>query len=318
MSSNILQFELWQECNNKCKFCYLGKNVEHTETEKKISALHKVYKMVSDLSNYPKYQVLAFIGGEFFQGQLRDEKVHDLFFKLMRKTADLLNQGIIKEVWISVTLTIGKQEDLYKVLELFEDKSKVWLLTSWDSKWRFHTKKMEETWQYHMKHIHELYPSITLNTTIILTGHLIDLYLLNKFNLNEFSEQYHTAYFFKQPASGQVITASNNQEIKQKVNEIMPNFFPTKKQFLAFMMKFKQSEHEVNWSKLFNIEYRADDVYRNYNDGRQMIQSHRYKGTVEETLEEAHLPCGHSINYDCYVDQPGCVLCDKHKIEQMF
>ena len=313
-----MQFELRQECNNRCKFCYLGKNIRHTDTDKKIEALHKVYEKICDTSIYKQYDTLAFIGGEFFQGQLNDPQVHDLFFKLMRKVAELADNNIVKEVWISVTLTIGAQKDLYDTLELFKDKSKLWLLTSWDSKWRFHTKKMEDTWEYHMKHIHQLYPEIKLNTTIILTGDFIDKYLLNEFNLNSFSEEFNTAFFFKQPASGQVITASNNQEVKAKVNEIMPNFFPTKKQFLCFLVKFKQSEHEVNWSKLFNIQYRADDVFRNYNDGRQMVQSHRYKGTVEETIEEAHLPCGHSINYDCYVDQPGCVLCDKQKIERMF
>ena len=313
-----MQFELWQECNNRCKFCYLGKNIRHTDTDKKIEALHKVYEKICDTSIYKQYDTLAFIGGEFFQGQLNDPQVHDLFFKLMRKVAELADNNVVKEVWISVTLTIGAQKDLYDTLELFKDKSKLWLLTSWDSKWRFHTKKMEDNWEYHMKHIHQLYPEIKLNTTIILTGDFIDKYLLNEFNLNSFSEEFNTAFFFKQPASGQVITASNNQEVKAKVNEIMPNFFPTKKQFLCFLVKFKQSEHEVNWSKLFNIQYRADDVFRNYNDGRQMVQSHRYKGTVEETIEEAHLPCGHSINYDCYVDQPGCVLCDKQKIERMF
>ena len=313
---NILQFELWQECNNKCRFCYLGKNIEHTEDSQKIEALKRTIAMVKDSANYPRYQVLAFIGGEFFQGQLANPQVRELFFELMTEVASLLNRNIIREVWLSVTLTIGKQEDLYKTLELFNDKSKVWLLTSWDSKWRFHSEKMKLTWESHMRQIYKLYPNIKLNTTIILTGDFIDQYLLNKFNLNSFSEEFHTAFFFKQPASGQIITASNNQEVKAKTNELMPNFFPTKRQFLAFLLKFKQSEHEINWSKLFNIQYRADDVYRNYNDGR-VVKSHRYKGTIEETIEEAHLPCGHSINYDCYVDQPGCVMCDKQKIEAM-
>lgn len=310
----VLQFELWQECNNRCKFCYLGNNILHTDTQQKIKALQDTINKIDHID--PSYEVVAFIGGEFFQGQLADPVVHDLFFTLMSKTANLLNTGYLKEVWISVTLTIGKQEDLYKVLELFEDKSKVWLLTSWDSKWRFHSEKMKLTWEYHMKHLHELWPSLKLNTTIILTGDFIDKYLLNEFNLNSFSEQFHTAFFFKQPASGQIITASNNQEIKAKTNELMHNFFPTREQFLSFLLKFKQCEHSINWSKLFNIEYRADDVYRNYNDGR-IIKSHRYKGTVEETIEEAHLPCGHSINYDCYVDQPGCVMCDKYKVEAL-
>ena len=308
----VLQFELWQECNNKCEFCYLGSNIEHTADQTKIESLKRTINMVDNID--PSYEVVAFIGGEFFQGQLKNPTVRALFFELMEKTAHLLDSNRIKEVWISVTLTIGKQADLFKTIELFKDKSRLWLLTSWDSMGRFHTEKMEQTWRLNMKRIHALYPEIKLNTTIILTGHFISLYLLNKFNLNSFSAEYNTSFFFKQPASGKIITESNNQRIKQKTNELMPNFFPTRKQFLAFLLKFKQTEHSINWSKLFNIEYRADDVYRNYNDG-SVVKSHRYKGTITETTEEAHLPCGHSINYDCYVDQPGCVMCDKHRIE---
>ena len=81
----VLQFELWQECNNKCEFCYLGSNIEHTADQTKIESLKRTINMVDNID--PSYEVVAFIGGEFFQGQLKNPTVRALFFELMEKTA---------------------------------------------------------------------------------------------------------------------------------------------------------------------------------------------------------------------------------------
>lgn len=320
---NIMQFELWQECNNKCSFCYLGSNVNHTPKERKLQAIEQAYQKISDVQNYPHYDCLAFIGGEFFQGQLRDPEVRSAFFLLMRKAADLANRHIIKEVWLSATLTIGDQKDLYAVLDLFDNPSQVWILTSWDSIGRFHSEKMELTWQSHMKKLKADYPSIKLNTTIILTGDFISRYLKDEFDLERFSQEYQTSFFFKQCGSGESFshlepTPENNLLVKQKKNEQIPNFFPKRKQFIEFLCKFRQKESLLNWTKLFNIHYRADDLYRNFNDRSDMELTHRYKDTIGETNEMGHLPCGHLMAYDAYVDEPGCVLCDKHRVEQLF
>lgn len=320
---NIMQFELWQECNNHCSFCYLGKNVQSTPKERKLQALESAYQKISDPQNYPHYDCIAFIGGEFFQGQLRDEEVRSSFFLLMRKAADLANRKIIKEVWISATLTIGDQRDLYAVLDLFDNPAQVWILTSWDSIGRFHSDKMEHNWQFHMKQLKQRYPDIKLNTTIILTQHFIDLYLADKFDIERFSQQYQTSYFFKQCGSGESFsklepTVENNLLVKQERNKQWGAFFPTRASFMQFLCKFRQKESLLNWTKLFNIHYRADDLYRNFNDRSDMELTHRYKDSVFETQEMGHLPCGHLMAYDAYVDQPGCVLCDKHKVEQLF
>ena len=70
-----LQFELWEECNSYCKFCYLGKENRCTPNRLKINACKNALKMISDMSFYPEYNTLAYLGGEFFQGQLNDKDV---------------------------------------------------------------------------------------------------------------------------------------------------------------------------------------------------------------------------------------------------
>ena len=55
-----------------------------------------------------------------------------------------------------------------------------------DTMGRFHTKKMEDSWKYHMKNIYKLYPDIHFNTTTILTADCIEKYLNNEISFKSF------------------------------------------------------------------------------------------------------------------------------------
>lgn len=312
-----LQVELWQECNSKCKFCYLGKENNYTPDVLKISACEKTLKLISDLSNYPEYDTLAYLGGEFFQGQMKNPQVKEAFMNLMKKTAELLNQGYVNHVWIYATLTIGNQEDLYEVLKLFEGhKGELWILTSYDTIGRFHTPKMEENWSYHMKNIHNMYPDILFNITTILSEDCIDKYLNDEISFQKMIEEYHTTFFFKQCGTA-------NMSVEE-MNKHLPHFIPPRDKFLKFLTKFKQQESSEMWDKLFNIKYRADMLYRNANNEEQQMQAQqRFKdGKAEVDLSyhgpEADLaPCGHMATYQAYSDCNGCVICDKNLIEEL-
>lgn len=317
--STQLQFELWQECNSLCKFCYLGTENRCTPDALKLSALKKTYDKICDMSNYPKYDTLAYLGGEFFQGQLRNSEVREEFMKLMRKTAQLLKDGVIKSVWIYATMTIGDQKDLYDTLDLFNDRKsgELWVLTSYDTLGRFHTKKMEDNWKFHMKNIHKKYPKILINTTTILSEDCIDKYLSGELSFKKMMEEYHTSFFFKQCGVG--------NETPAEFNKKLPHFVPPRNKFLKFLMKFKKEESVLMWDKLFNIHYRADTLYRNPNDiNNQMVENRRHKDSKAEVeldyeCNETQVgPCGHLTAYQAYCDCDGCVLCDKHLIEESF
>ena len=141
-----LQFELWQECNSRCKFCYLGPENRKTEDSIKLKTLKKVYEKISDPKTFDEFDNLSYIGGEFFQGQLANPEVKELFMKIMSKTADYLREGTINSVWLCATLTLGDQKDLYEVLDLFKDIKReehasngLWIISSYDTIGRFHT-----------------------------------------------------------------------------------------------------------------------------------------------------------------------------------
>lgn len=313
MNSKQLQFELWQECNSQCKFCYLGKDNLYTPNEIKLNSLHNAYDMISKNDTFNNYDTLSYLGGEFFQGQLNTKEIKTAFYDLMKKSAELFNNGTIKNFWIYATLTVGDQTELYDIINMFDHtREGFWILTSYDVYGRYHTQKMFNNWDYHMKNIHKLYPNIYFNTTSILSGQFIEEYLDNKINLNEFSEKYHTSFFFKQPGTGNMT--------KEDFNKKVPGFLPKRSQFLKFLAKFKNQEHEMLWDKLFNIQYRADMLYRNFNDSdRQMLPYKRLKKQKQEEIASAEQigDCGHVISYRCYIDSDKCCLCDKHAIDSI-
>ena len=72
----------------------------------------------------------------------------------------------IDEVWISASMTIGNQEDLYDTLSLFDDLSKIWILTSYDTIGRFHSEKMKDKWIENLKKLRNFSKDVKINITL--------------------------------------------------------------------------------------------------------------------------------------------------------
>ena len=310
-----IQYELWRECNCNCTYCTLGFDNHKTENKLKLQSMQTA---IDEMKNFEpnEHQTVGFIGGEFFQGQLNTPEIKSKFMELIKVANDLLNNHIVKDLWLNASLLIGNQKDLYEAIDLIDDKTKLWILTSYDSIGRFHTPKMLETWQYHMKNIHNLYPEIKLNTTSILTGDFIEKYLNDNIDIKEFKATYHTNLFLKTTVKPGHLSHLSKQEINDKIG----NFFPTQERFQEFLFTFYMREGEDEYHKLFSNDLRADEVRKNFNDeNKRNIKFIRDKNTLEETIDciDEHidnLPCGHSSIYQSYVDSDDCSICDKQQI----
>ena len=295
-----IQYELWRECNCNCTYCTLGFDNHKTDNELKLQSMQTA---IDEMKNFEpnEHQTVGFIGGEFFQGQLNTPEIKSKFMELIKVANDLLNNHIVKDLWLNASLLIGNQKDLYEAIDLIDDKTKLWILTSYDSIGRFHTPKMLETWQYHMKNIHNLYPEIKLNTTSILTGDFIEKYLNDNIDIKEFKATYHTNLFLKTTVKPGHLSHLSKQEINDKIG----NFFPTQERFQEFLFTFYMREGAEEYHNLFSNDLRADEVRKNYNiDTKRNIKFIRDKQTLEETIDliDEHidnLSCGHSTIYQC-------------------
>ena len=340
------QWELWQYCNSLCKFCYLGDENRIYNKERQLVSLNDLSNAIDNL-DFKKYNNISLIGGEFFQGQLNDPETHDLFFKVLRKIFQLYVDKKIGAMWITCTLTIGDQKHLYELLDLAEEMkvfpnkefgaSGLWLCTSWDAKGRFHSSKMKENWEYHMKNIKQKYPWIKFNTTIILQQAFIDMYLNDEFIVKDFIKEYSTTLFFKQcgirhydseelglyydkedckkPEIQNIIQMKRKEKAQESLGF---NFLPKREDFIKFLVKFYKKDREC-FDKLFNIKYRSDELHRNFVDHEHDDTNLRFK--VDQGPEEkgvGTLPCGHTETYACYIDSTACCICDRNFVAEQF
>lgn len=314
--SKQLQYELWRACNCRCTFCTLGEDNLFTPDYLKLKSLQVAIDEIRHIKK-DEHEVIGFIGGEFFQGQLNTKEIKDKFFELIKTTNELLDKDYIKNIWLNASLLIGDQKDLYDTLEFINKKDKLWILTSYDILGRFHTKKMFETWEYHMNKIHTLYPEIQLNTTMILTGAFIDKYLADEIDIKAFINKYHTSVFFKNPVQSLDEFIMKNSDMNDKIGY----FFPKRKDFLKFLRKFLEKEGIAEYDKLISMDLRADEVRKNYNDedhrNLKFIRDTKHLHESMEGSSDDDLPCGHNDIYASYVDSNACMLCDKEMIRKM-
>ena len=310
-----IQYELWRECNCKCTYCTLGIDNCLTSNELKLQSMQTAIDEMKQFKSN-EHQTVGFIGGEFFQGQLNTPEIKSKFMELITEANNLLNNNIVKDLWLNASLLIGSQDDLYEAINLIDDKTKLWVLTSYDTIGRFHTSKMLDTWKYHMNKLHNDYPEVKLNTTSILTGDFIEKYLNDEFDIEDFKAKYHTNLFLKTTVKPGHLSHLTKQEINDKIG----NFFPKQEKFQEFLFTYYSREGEDEYHKLFSNDLRADEVRKNFNDeNKRNIKFIRDKNTLEETIDciDEHidnLPCGHSSIYQSYVDSDDCSICDKQQI----
>lgn len=315
--SKILQYELWQECNNFCSYCTLGHNIFKTPDKMKLEAINTAIRELQYLVK-GEVSTLGFIGGEFFQGQLHNPEVKNAFWSLIDLSNCLLNSEVIENLWINATLTLGTQKDLYDILDRIDRTDRVWILTSYDNIGRFHYDDMLKNWEKHMAYIHDRYPDIKINTTSILTGSFIKAYLNDTIDIQQFQKKYDTKIFLKTPVKPDDKTNMTKEEIN---DEMGYDFFPTRIDFMKFLLKFKEKEGLEEYQNLFSNDLKAEELHKNFNDEKlRNVTFHRPSDFKEEldcdkdlkTIEI--LPCGHSNVYQCYADSNECVICDKKMV----
>ena len=312
MSDKSMMFELWTECNNQCKFCYLGHNNLRTPDKEKLKNIKKVINIINNHFKNEKeqYKAIGLIGGEFFQGQMQNKDVNASFFNLCENIFTLIEEDKIRDFWCYCTLTIGEQEDLYKLIDLFnekitdKEKHKFWILVSYDTIGRFYVPGREENWKKHMLNLQK-YPFIKFNVTSILSQDFCEKVLSGEHDLLDFQNKYKCTYFFKQPTK--TFDDGSNQDFAKK----LPNWFLKRKTYIEFLKKLKTDDINL-FNETLNIEQRADDLMQSLN-GFEI--AHRNKETWEETGGTINPKCGHVINYQCYSDSDACCLCDYFKVK---
>lgn len=302
------QWELWECCDNLCDFCYIGKDNRHTDKERQLKSLRDLKQNLGKL-DFNVFNNVSLIGGEFFQGKLEDGEVRNEFFEIIEMLADFYVQKKIGSVWLSATLTKdegGGASRLRKNAENFREcrrhaTSGIWRkraldLHIVDAQGRFHTQKSAENWARNMKHLSKMHPWVKKNTTIILMQKFCEMYVAGEFIPKKFMKEFDTALFYKSPGItqqsyygvdglpnlltcdrlgkvGEYLTA-----VKRQLNSQFGfQFFPDRKTFRKFLIKYAKEDPDT-YERLFNVDFRADELNRNANEDEDPCEHIRYKG----------------------------------------
>lgn len=326
LNKRIIQYEVWKECHNHCKFCFLHKDILHTPDEVKLGGIHNAINQITDDIKNKRIDGVGVIGGDFWQGEITTEEIRTEFFKLMDLCFTHLKNGDINEVWLSATLTIGDQKDLYRALDMYNemipDKEKedkrLWICTSYDTIGRFHSQKMLDSWKYHMKNIGEKYPKVFKNTSFIITNDLVKKTLSGEFDFRRFEEEFGTNVYMKTPSH----YFEDWEEGKRKFNKIVGDFFLERKPTIEFLQKLNETVPEL-LNKIMNNDLRANVLVGHSNDGDFDVmirdQEDKHKNisvaTGGENAEKAQImACGHEKQYKCYIDSDKCFMCDLQRL----
>ena len=243
MSNNFLQYELWKDCNNHCAFCY----------NRKLKDIDKIFSLnyvLNDLKTR-SYNEIGFIGGEFFDGQLQDEKVKKLFYKLFSecKTAN--------KIYVASSLIYEDEKDLYEFLNYAkanEFLNKLVLCTSYDIKYRFKTSVDENNWKTTMICLHNNFPELQIHTEVILSKAFMEAVLNETFIPSVFEKKYFTRIDYIEANYGYDVEYSDN----------LIGFIPDKITTIRFLHKIID-ENLVNLNDFLNDKLIADTLLFSYN-----------------------------------------------------
>ena len=345
-----IQFELWPDCQTGCPFCYLNGTTRTTTVLQKKRNLEDALKTIKDKSIMQDYNAVGLIGGEFFQGQLKD--LTSEWSKLLGQLCLLLEMHQIKEVWIASSLIDILRPDLIGALYAFnrlllQADQRVTLCTSFDTIGRFrydfdietepeevieqvmhelHCNTIDELkkallynpekvqeWLDEIKFIKTNYKNITIHVQVILTQDVIEKLIENP-NYFDFITDLGCIIDFRYPSitRADCPTATVIKDYRTLLLAKYKMFPP--KFFIEDCSMF------LKFLKVFAEKYGLEKV-RNLIHQPEM-RSRRLKIYIDNAEikdrwndeRDVYLPCGHLVDGLCYInDDTHCIYCDIEK-----
>lgn len=255
MSRKFIQFEVWQECNQNCKFCY-NYNTIHSRND---SLKLKNIKFINDFLLTPEineFNTIGLIGGEFFGGEIKNTEIKQAFTQLITNICNLNN---INQILLTSNLMYKDNSFLLEICNLIKSYNKELLIcTSYDTIYRFNDNTLHH-WISNMKVLSD--QAIKTHTQIILTQDFIEEVLSNKFSPTEFEKLYNTSIDYSRPNCGFVY------KDKFEMNKILPNFFLKRSDFIKFLIK-GCTEGFIDINRFLNVNLLNSHVLYQFIDGK--------------------------------------------------
>lgn len=246
--TTFLQIQLWQDCRNACPFC-CEKHYPSNKIEDMQFAIDKL-----NSEEILEFDEIGLIGGEFFDNQIEDENVRNMFYQMWEQICNMH----FKKIYVATSLIFDMDKYFIPFLRKIREwgaEDKFLICTSFDTKWRFNTESKKDLWHSNMLRMINEFPDFKRHIEIILTGHFIDEVLEGRFNIKEFSEYYQSRLDYIEPTSGM------HYKNKYELQKVCPNFFPTRAKFIEFIKQECIKNKSVDIRCLMSYQVRASRIY---------------------------------------------------------
>ena len=266
----MMQIRLWNDCFNHCSFCSLS-NKGQTTVKDKRERLQKL--------SHLKDNKIGIIGGDFFEGQLKD--VEDEWLNMVK------NIGC-NELFITANLIY----EPYLLKETLAIRPDILICTSYDTVGRFKNDSQKEKWLERVNTLKNVF------CTIIPTQEMI---------ADPFIDRITCGINLCEPHLGlewyNNVNKNNYHETLIRENEIFN--LPKRNDLLKWLIR-----HPNILNMMKSYETTHFSTILGFDENNNLISEYDNRFNDKNFMAE----CGHPHFSKCYADSDRCLMCDIEEI----
>lgn len=283
----MIEFLLWSNCNNNCKFCWQNKIHDLSTILNEEEMLDSLKQAISKIKEIKNGDDLLIVGGEVLADYYYtvDKKLDELFVIVKKK----MERNEIRYFYINTNLLYDNLINVTALMNIFIGmRDRIKFTTSYDVYGRFDNEDAKKLFFENIRVLKEKYPDINIVVNSILTKQLIDNIITGEYNYKQMIDEYNLSYINLIP----YIPVKDDNSMNTNFNDII------------------KALSIVNQQDPGYIKHYIDDFDLNQN--KILYEYHKDKGYVECTAE--YNICGHNKNF-MKVLNGECYIC---KLKDMF
>lgn len=286
-SGNIVEFLLWDNCNNHCKFCFLKDKLSCKTILNNNEKANSIF-LVREYINSGKIKYgddILLCGGEIFDTDFDTETMYE-WETLIDDIALYIKMGRIGGLYINTNLIYKINSALVFLLDKFKyiGFDKLHFTTSFDLIGRYKSDEDKELFLSNIRYIHSKYPGLGIIANMILTKPVCNLILSGDINIFEL----------------------------QRDMGVVINPIP----YIVLLDKWAPDKKLI--MDVLRLIYNECPEYLNDYYKRFMVDKKRtllkYDGDSYIELTSDTNKCGHSVNFSNYTTGCSCFLCDLQEL----